>query len=42
MRYAPSRAAAIALTFTIAIYLLIFVAVEFPIAIKERFFSKKK
>lgn len=40
-KYSSSRAAAIACTFVIAFYLFVFVAVEVPIGIKERFFSKK-
>lgn len=40
-KYASSRAAAIACTFVMAFYLFVFVAVEVPIGIKERFFSKK-
>jgi hypothetical protein len=38
----PSKAAAIACTFSIAFFLFMFVAIEFPLAVKERFFSKKK
>jgi hypothetical protein len=39
--YSSSRAASIACTFAIAFYLFLFVAVELPIGIKERFFSGK-